>query len=122
MGEVYKAEDIKLSLNVALKFLPDDFRTGSAALERLHSTVRHARQISQIFTGNEVFSADSIPELIRKQTSETPTNPSEFVKGIDPLVELAISHFRQLHRPRHPVWNNGVCRIQLHRRGEVVWR
>ena len=42
----------------------------------------------EIFTGKQAFIADSIPELIRKQTSETPTNPSEFVKGIDPLVAL----------------------------------
>jgi serine/threonine-protein kinase len=45
----------------------------------------------EIFTGKQAVQADSIPELIRKQTSETPTNPSEFVKGIDPLVESVIS-------------------------------
>ena len=223
MGEVYKAEDIKLSQTVALKFLPDSFQKDSAALERFHAEVRNARQVShvnvcrvfdigeidgrhflsmefidgddlsqllrrvgrlsseraveiarqlcvglsaihnagilhrdfkpanviidskgkaritdfgiagveaeiakdnlrvgtpaymspeqitgkdvsaksdiyalglvlyEIFTGKQAFSADSIPELIRKQTSETPTNPSEFVKGIDPLVESVIS-------------------------------
>jgi serine/threonine-protein kinase len=223
MGEVYKAEDIKLSQTVALKFLPDSFQKDSAALERFHAEVRNARQVShvnvcrvfdigeidgkhflsmefidgddlsqllrrvgrlsseraieiarqlcvglsaihnagilhrdfkpanviidskgkaritdfgiagveaeiakdnlrvgtpaymspeqitgkdvsqksdiyalglvlyEIFTGKQAFSADSIPELIKKQTSETPTNPSEFVKGIDPLVESVIS-------------------------------
>ncbi|HVE55373.1 MAG TPA: serine/threonine-protein kinase, partial [Pyrinomonadaceae bacterium] len=44
----------------------------------------------EIFTGKQAFQADSIPDLIRKQQSETPTNPSEFVKGIDPLVEKVI--------------------------------
>ncbi|MBS1794635.1 MAG: protein kinase [Acidobacteria bacterium] len=44
----------------------------------------------EIFTGKQTFSADSIPELIRKHQSETPTNPSEYVKGIDPLVESVI--------------------------------
>lgn len=44
----------------------------------------------EIFTGKQAFQADSILELIRKQQSETPTNPSEFVKGIDPLVEKVI--------------------------------
>jgi serine/threonine-protein kinase len=44
----------------------------------------------EIFTGKQAFSADSIPELIRKHQSETPTHPSEFVKDIDPLVETVI--------------------------------
>ncbi len=222
MGEVYKAEDIKLSQTVALKFLPDKLQTDPAALERFHAEVRTARQVShpnvcrvfdigeidgrhflsmeyidgddlssllrrvgrlsseraveisrqlcvgmsaihkagilhrdfkpanviidskgkaritdfgiagfeaeiskdtlrvgtpaymspeqitgrevshksdiyslglvlyEIFTGKQAFSADSIPELIRKQQTETPTNPSDFVKDIDPLVENVI--------------------------------
>ncbi len=44
----------------------------------------------EIFTGKQAFQADSMLDLIRKQQSETPTNPSEFVKGIDPLVEKVI--------------------------------
>jgi serine/threonine protein kinase len=223
MGEVFKAEDIKLSQTVALKFLPDNFQKDSAALERFHAEVRNARQVShvnvcrvfdigeidgkhflsmefidgddlssllrrvgrlsseraieiarqlcvglsaihnegilhrdfkpaniiidskgkaritdfgiagveaeiakdnlrvgtpaymspeqitgkdvsaksdiyalglvlyEIFTGKQAFIADSIPELIRKQTTENPTNPSQFVKDIDPLVESVIS-------------------------------
>ena len=46
MGEVYKAEDIKLTQIVALKFLPDSFQSDAAALERFHSEVRNARQVS----------------------------------------------------------------------------
>ncbi|MBK6795433.1 MAG: protein kinase [Acidobacteria bacterium] len=223
MGEVYKAEDIKLSQTVALKFLPDHLQKDAAALARFHAEVRHARQVAhvnvcrvfdigeidrrhflsmeyvdgddlssllrrvgrfsseravelarqlcvglsaihnagilhrdfkpanviidskgkaritdfgiagleaeiaqdnlragtpaymspeqisgkdvsaksdiyalglvlyEIFTGKQAFTADSIPEMIRKQTSETPTNPSEFVKGLDPLVESVIT-------------------------------
>ncbi|MEO8573312.1 MAG: serine/threonine-protein kinase [Pyrinomonadaceae bacterium] len=223
MGAVYKAEDLKLAQTVALKFLPDNFQTDPAALERFHSEVRHARQVShpnvcrvfdigeidgrhfismefvdgddlsslltrvgrlsseraveisrqlcvgleaihnagilhrdfkpaniiidskgkaritdfgiagveaeiandplragtpaymspeqisgknvsaksdiyalglvlyEIFTGKPAFQSDSIPDLIRKQRTETPTNPSVFVKGIDPLVESVIA-------------------------------
>lgn len=223
MGEVYKAEDIKLAQTVALKFLPDKLQKDSSALSRFHCEVRTARQVShvnvcrvfdigefegrhflsmefidgddlssllrrigrlpseraieiarqlcvglsaihqagvlhrdfkpanviidskgkaritdfgiagladdvakdelrvgtpaymspeqiagkdvsarsdiyalglvlyEIFTGKQAFSADSIPELIRKQQTETPTNPSEYVKGIDPLVESVIA-------------------------------
>jgi serine/threonine-protein kinase len=222
MGEVYKAEDIKLSQTVALKFLPDKMEKNRAAIELFHSEVRIARQVShanvcrvfdigelegrhflsmefidgddlssllkrigrlpseraieigrqlcvglsaihhagilhrdfkpanviidgngkaritdfgiagieeeiskdalrvgtpaymspeqisgkgvsqrsdiyslglvlyEIFTGKQAFTADSIPELIKKHQSETPTNPSDHVKGIDPLVESVI--------------------------------
>lgn len=48
MGEVYKAEDIKLSQMVALKFLPDSYQNDSDALERFHSEVRNARQVSHV--------------------------------------------------------------------------
>ena len=46
MGEVFKAEDIKLNQTVALKFLPDNLEKNKSALERFHSEVRHARQVS----------------------------------------------------------------------------
>ncbi len=46
MGEVYKAEDIKLSQTVALKVLPDKLEKDKAALRRFHAEVRNARQVS----------------------------------------------------------------------------
>jgi len=235
MGEVYKAEDIKLAQTVALKFLPDKLQKDSSALSRFHSEVRTARQVShvnvcrvfdigeiegrhflsmefidgddlssllrrvgrlpseraieiarqlcvglsaihnagilhrdfkpanviidskgkaritdfgiagleadiakdelrvgtpaymspeqisgkdvsarsdiyalglvlyEIFTGKQAFSADSIPELIRKQQTETPTNPSEYVKGIDPLVESVIAQCLEKDPANRPV-------------------
>lgn len=223
MGEVYKAEDIKLSQMVALKFLPDSYQNDSEMLERFHAEVRIARQVShvnvcrvfdigeiegrhflsmefvdgddlsdlltrvgrftseravevsrqlcvgmeaihkagilhrdfkpaniiidkkgvaritdfgiagieseiakdgiragtpaymapeqitgkevsarsdiyalglviyEIFTGKQAFIADNVVDLIKKHQTETPTNPSEIVKGIDPLVESVIA-------------------------------
>src|SRR5919197_4019027 len=46
MGEVYRAEDLKLEQLVALKFLPEELAKDGAALARFHREVRIARQIS----------------------------------------------------------------------------
>jgi len=46
MGEVYRADDLKLGQPVALKFLPDRFLSDGAALARFHREVRVARQVS----------------------------------------------------------------------------
>jgi serine/threonine protein kinase len=46
MGEVYKADDLKLNQPVALKFLPDAFALDGAALARFHNEVRVARQVA----------------------------------------------------------------------------
>jgi serine/threonine protein kinase len=46
MGEVYRAEDLKLSQIVAIKFLPESISTDAAALARFHAEVRIARTVS----------------------------------------------------------------------------
>ena len=46
MGEVYRAEDIKLTQTVALKFLPEKLNSDAPALARFHREVRIARQVS----------------------------------------------------------------------------
>ena len=46
MGEVYKAEDLKLKQIVALKFLPQAITHDGAALARFHNEVRITRQVS----------------------------------------------------------------------------
>ena len=46
MGEVYKADDLKLDHPVALKFLPETLTLSPAALARFHGEVRIARQVS----------------------------------------------------------------------------
>jgi serine/threonine-protein kinase len=46
MGEVYRADDLRLSQVVAIKFLPEALSQDAAALARFHSEVRIARQVS----------------------------------------------------------------------------
>ena len=46
MGEVYRAEDLKLGQIVAIKFLPESVSKDAAALARFHAEVRIARTVS----------------------------------------------------------------------------
>lgn len=46
MGEVYKAEDLKLNQIVALKFLPESIALDGGMLARFHNEVRIARQVA----------------------------------------------------------------------------
>lgn len=46
MGEVYRADDLKLGQAVALKFLPHASSQDQSLIDRFHGEVRNARQIS----------------------------------------------------------------------------
>jgi len=46
MGEVFRAEDLTLQQEIALKFLPQELTSDPEALERFHREVRIARQVS----------------------------------------------------------------------------
>jgi Protein kinase domain len=65
MGEVYRAEDLKLSQVVAIKFLPEALSRDAAALARFHSEVRIARQVSHpnVCRVFDIGDADGIPFL-----------------------------------------------------------
>ena len=49
MGEVYRADDLKLGTPVAVKFLPSHVEGDASALSRFHDEVRVARQVSHPF-------------------------------------------------------------------------
>jgi predicted Ser/Thr protein kinase len=65
MGEVYRATDLTLSQPVALKFLPDSGPDHLRALERFHSEVRIARQVSHpnVCRVYDVGEADGMPYI-----------------------------------------------------------
>jgi hypothetical protein len=65
MGEVYRAEDLKLSQIVAIKFLPASLSNDAGALARFHSEVRIARQVSHpnVCRVFDIGDADGIPFL-----------------------------------------------------------
>jgi len=46
MGDVYRADDLKLGQSVALKFLPEALSNDATRLELMHNEVRLARQVS----------------------------------------------------------------------------
>ncbi len=46
MGEVYRADDLRLGQPVALKFLPEGIRNDPVRLAQFHNEVRTARQVS----------------------------------------------------------------------------
>jgi len=114
MGEVYKAEDLKLNHVVALKFLPGNFTQDKKALERFYGEVRTARQVShpnvcRVFDIGEV---DGLPFL-----------SMEFIDG-DDLSSLlrrigrlpsdkAIEIARQLCAGLHAVHQAGVLHRDL---------
>lgn len=81
MGEVYRADDLKLGQQVALKFLPEKLAQDRAMLERFHREVRVARQIShpnvcrvhdigdagrQSFLSMEYIDGENLSTLLRR--------------------------------------------------------
>ena len=65
MGEVYRADDLKLGQTVALKFLPDELMHDAARLAQFHNEVRVARTISHrnVCRTYDIGDADGRPFL-----------------------------------------------------------
>ena len=65
MGEVYRAEDLRLGQVVAMKFLPAALSEDASALARFHSEVRVARQVSHpnVCRTFDIGDAEGLPFL-----------------------------------------------------------
>ena len=56
----------------------------------------------EIFTGEQAIRGGSINEILKKQSSHTPPNPSKFVATIDPLVENIINRCLEKEPAKRP--------------------
>jgi hypothetical protein len=81
MGEVYRADDLKLGQSVALKFLPPLVSHQPERLDRFHNEVRIARQVShpnvcrvydiadaggQVFLSMEYIDGEDLASLLKR--------------------------------------------------------
>ncbi len=127
MGEVYRAEDLKLGNVVALKFLPASLQNDAAALAAFHAEVRNARQVShpnvcrvydigevngQHFLTMEYIDGEDLSSLLRRIGRLPPDKALETAHQI--CAGLAAAHdCGLLHRDLKP------ANIMLDGRGRV---
>jgi Protein kinase domain len=129
MGEVYRADDMKLAQPVALKFLPQALATDGAALARFHREVRVSRQVShrnvcrvydigeingQHFLSMEFISGEELASLMRRIGRLPPDKANEIARQL--CAGLAAAHDTGiLHRDLKPanimIDSNGNVRI-----------
>jgi serine/threonine protein kinase len=116
MGEVYRAEDLKLGQIVAIKFLPESLSKDAAALARFHSEVRIARQVSHpnvcrmfdigdaggiTFLTMEYVDGEDLASLIRRIGRLSPDKATEIARQT--CAGLAAAHDRGvIHRDLKP--------------------
>jgi len=127
MGEVYRADDLKLGQTVALKFLPVSLSANEDALKRFHSEVRLARQIShpnvcrvfdvgesdgRIFFTMEYVDGEDLATLLRRIGRLPADKGLEIARQL--CAGLAAAHeYGVLHRDLKP------ANIMLDGRGKV---
>ena len=129
MGEVYKAEDLKLSQTVALKFLPNDIAKDKTALERFYGEVRTARRVShpnvcRVFDVGEVngshflsmefIDGDDLSSLLRRIGRLPPDKAIEIARqlcvGIHAIHQAGVLH-RDLKPANIIIDGRGQARI-----------
>jgi serine/threonine protein kinase len=116
MGEVYRAEDLRLGQIVAIKFLPDAVSKDASALARFHSEVRIARQVSHpnvcrmfdigdaegiTFLTMEYVDGEDLSSLVRRIGRLSPDKATEIARQT--CAGLAAAHERGvIHRDLKP--------------------
>lgn len=116
MGEVYRADDLKLGQPVALKFLPERFAAEKERLERFYAEVRIARQVShpnvcrvydvgeidgQHYLSMEYVDGEDLASLLKRIGRLPPDKALEISREL--CAGLAAAHDRGvLHRDLKP--------------------
>jgi serine/threonine-protein kinase len=128
MGEVYRANDLKLGQPVALKFLPAATGKNQQVLDRFHAEVRIARRVSHpnvcrvydigevggsTFLSMEYVDGEDLRSLLRRIGRLPPDKALEIARKL--CAGLAASHDRGvLHRDLKP------ANIMIDGRGQVL--
>jgi serine/threonine-protein kinase len=129
MGEVYRADDLKLGQPVALKFLPADVDHDPAKLTQLHTEVRMARQVShpnvcrvydidevdgQTFLSMEYVDGEDLSTLLRRVGRFPEDRALEIARQI--CAGLSAAHERDvIHRDLKPanVMIDGTGKVRI---------
>jgi serine/threonine-protein kinase len=129
MGEVYRAEDLKLGQVVAIKFLPEKLSQDAPTLARFHSEVRIARQVSHpnvcrvfdigesdgiLFLTMEYVDGEDLASVVRRIGRLSPDKATEIARQI--CAGLAAAHERGvIHRDLKPanVMLDGAGKIRI---------
>jgi serine/threonine-protein kinase len=127
MGEVYRADDLRLGQPVALKFLPAAVAHERERLDRLAAEVRLGRQIAdphvcrlydiveadgQAFVTMELVEGEDLASLVRRIGRLAPDKAAELSRQI--ASGLAAAHARRvLHRDLKP------ANVMLDREGQA---
>jgi serine/threonine-protein kinase len=128
MGEVYRAHDLTLGQEVALKFLPEVAARNPAALTRFYNEVRIARQVShtnvcrvydlgevdgQPYLSMEYVDGEDLGSLLRRIGRLPSDKAVEIARQL--CAGLAAAHAKGvLHRDLKP------ANVMLNGRGQVV--
>jgi hypothetical protein len=116
MGEVYRADDLKLGQPVALKFMPEKLASEPAWIERFYAEVRHARGVShpnvcrvydvgeiegRHFLSMEYVDGEDLASLLRRIGRLPPDKAVEIAREL--CAGLAAAHDKGvLHRDLKP--------------------
>jgi serine/threonine-protein kinase len=129
MGEVYRADDLKLGQPVALKFLPESVDRDPVRLTQLHTEVRLARQVSHpnvcrvydvgeyeghTFLSMEYVDGEDLSTLLRRIGRFSQDRAIELARQI--CAGLAAAHDRGVvHRDLKPanIMLDGSGRIRI---------
>jgi serine/threonine-protein kinase len=128
MGEVYRANDLKLGQPVALKFLPESSAGNRERIARFHAEVRIARQVSHpnvcrvydigeidgsVFLSMEYIDGEDLRSLLRRIGRLPGDKALEIARGL--CAGLSAAHAKGvLHRDLKP------ANIMLDGRGQVL--